>query len=98
MESANSSTCEGEALDAYVNCFDYFFEQSLPLLFHHMKREGLSSDMFLLDWHLTLFIRLPLPLDCAAHVWDVFLGADETLWTAVLSACCVYCARLSTMG
>ena len=87
-----------EALDAYVNCFDYFFEQSLPLLFHHMKREGLSSDMFLLDWHLTLFVK-PLPLDCAARVWDVFLGADETYGLRIaLGILRLFAPELSTMG
>lgn len=65
-----------EALDAYVQCFDYFFEQSLPLLFAHLRKEGVTSDMFLLDWHLTLFVK-PLPLDVAARVWDCFLAGDE---------------------
>ncbi len=65
-----------EALDAYVQCFDYFFEQSLPLLFGHLRKEGVMSDMFLLDWHLTLFVK-PLPLDAAARVWDCFLAGDE---------------------
>ena len=87
-----------EALDAYVNCFDYFFEQSLPLLYHHLKREGLSSDMFLLDWHLTLFVK-PLPLDCAARVWDVFLGADETYGLRIALGILRLCApELSTMN
>ncbi len=86
-----------EALDAYVNCFDYFFEQSLPLLYHHLKREGLSSDMFLLDWHLTLFVK-PLPLDCAARVWDIFLGADETYGLRIaLGILRLFAPELSTM-
>ena len=87
-----------EALDAYVNCFDYFFEQSLPLLHHHMKREGVSSDMFLLDWHLTLFVK-PLPLDAAARVWDVFLGADEMCGMRIaLGILRLYAPELSTMN
>jgi hypothetical protein len=60
----------------YVHCFDHFFEQSLPLLFTHMRQQGLSSEMFLLDWHLTLFAKA-LPLDVAARVWDCYLAGGE---------------------
>jgi len=60
----------------YVHCFDHFFEQSLPLLFTHMRQQGLTSEMFLLDWHLTLFAKA-LPLDVAARVWDCYLAGGE---------------------
>ena len=61
---------------AYVHCFDHFFELSLPLLFSHMRSQGLSSEMFLMDWHLTLFAKA-LPLDVAARVWDCYLAGGE---------------------
>jgi hypothetical protein len=86
-----------EALDAYVQCFDYFFEQSLPMLFSHLKKEGVSSDMFLLDWHLTLFVK-PLPLDAAARVWDCFLAGDEMYGMRIaLGILRLYAPELSSM-
>lgn len=87
-----------EALDAYVQCFDYFFEQSLPLLFVHLRKEGVTSDMFLLDWHLTLFVK-PLPLDAAARVWDCFLAGDEMYGLRIaLGILRLYAPELSGMN
>ena len=38
----------------------------------NMKEEGVTSEMFLMDWNLSLFTRA-LPLEVAANVWDMFL-------------------------
>jgi hypothetical protein len=65
-----------EKIERYVNCFDHFFHTSLPLLFKHMTDQGLSSEMFLLDWHLTIYAKA-LPLDVAARVWDCYLSGGE---------------------
>lgn len=65
-----------EHVDRYVSCFDYFFQQSLPLLFAHLKTEAVDSDMFLLDWYLSIFAKA-LPLEVAARVWDWYLAEGE---------------------
>jgi hypothetical protein len=44
--------------DAYVMCFDFFFKQHLPLLYVHMKNEGVTSEMYLMDWNLALFAKV----------------------------------------
>ncbi len=41
-----------------------------------MRSQELSSEMFLLDWHLTIFAKA-LPLDVAARVWDCYLAGGE---------------------
>ncbi len=46
------------AVDAYVRCFDHFFKKLLPLLFHHLRQEGVTSEMFLMDWNLSLFTKV----------------------------------------
>ena len=63
-------------VERYVRYFDHFFEQSLPLLFAHVRSQGLTSEMFLMDWHLTVFSKA-LPLDVAARVWDCYLAGGE---------------------
>jgi hypothetical protein len=60
----------------YVVCFDHFFQLKLPLLFAHMRQQDLSSEMFLMDWHLTLFAKA-LHFDAAARVWDCYLAGGE---------------------
>ena len=65
-----------EHVDAYVACFDHFFQQSLPLLFNHLRSECVSSEMFLLDWYLAMFTKA-LPLEVAARVWDCYLAEGE---------------------
>ena len=82
----------------YVQCFDYFFQQNLPTLFSHMHDQGLSSEMFLLDWHLTLFAKA-LPLDVAARVWDCYLAGGELFsMRCALGILRLYAQRLCSMS
>ncbi len=41
-----------------------------------MRSEGVTSEMFLMDWNLSLFTKA-LPLEVAAQVWDVYLYEGE---------------------
>lgn len=65
-----------EAIDAYVSCFDFFFEENLPLLAAHLKECGVTSEMYLMDWNLALFAKA-LPLEAAARIWDCYLVEGE---------------------
>ena len=65
-----------EAIDKYVECFDFFFEAHLPTLYHHMREEGLTSEMYLMDWNLALFSKA-LPLEAASRIWDCYLVEGE---------------------
>ena len=61
-----------DAIDKYVNLFNYFFEETLPLLYSYMTEAGITSEMYLLDWNLSLFSKA-LPLEAAARIWDIYL-------------------------
>jgi Rab-GTPase-TBC domain len=61
----------------FVGIFDEYFKLKLPQLFNHMMSEQISSEMFLIDWNLTLFSKA-LSLESAARVWDCFLLDGET--------------------
>eukprot|EP00981_Chlorochromonas_danica_P013757 scaffold6837_cov171-Ochromonas_danica.AAC.4 len=47
-----------DSIDAYVRCFDHYFKKLLPLLFNHLRAEGVTSEMFLMDWNLSLFTKV----------------------------------------
>ncbi|KAG7255638.1 hypothetical protein CRUP_016261 [Coryphaenoides rupestris] len=53
-----------------------FFEENLPKLFAHFKKNKLTPDIYLIDWIFTLYSK-SLPLDVACRVWDVFCRDGE---------------------
>ncbi|KAI3365033.1 hypothetical protein L3Q82_010086 [Scortum barcoo] len=60
----------------YFGTFQVFFEESLPRLFLHFLSSGLTPDLYLMDWILSLYTK-PLPLDVTCRVWDVFFRDGE---------------------
>lgn len=39
----------------YFAAFEVFFEENLPKLFTHFKNNNLSSDIYLIDWWVSMF-------------------------------------------
>ncbi|XP_064420143.1 TBC1 domain family member 14 isoform X1 [Latimeria chalumnae] len=60
----------------YFAAFEVFFEENLPKLFAHFKKNNLTPDIYLIDWIFTLYSK-SLPLDLACRVWDVFCRDSE---------------------
>ncbi|XP_018098522.1 TBC1 domain family member 14 isoform X1 [Xenopus laevis] len=60
----------------YFAAFEVFFEENLPKLFIHFKKNNLTPDIYLIDWIFTLYSK-SLPLDLACRVWDVFCRDGE---------------------
>lgn len=56
--------------------FDHLFQKYLPQLYQHLLTESISSEIFLLDWALTLFSKA-MPINVAARLWDVYLLEGE---------------------
>ncbi|XP_069850221.1 TBC1 domain family member 14 isoform X2 [Dipodomys merriami] len=68
----------------YFAAFEVFFEENLPKLFAHFKKNNLTPDIYLIDWIFTLYSK-SLPLDLACRVWDVFCrDGEEFLFRAAL--------------
>ncbi|XP_061664562.1 TBC1 domain family member 14 isoform X2 [Syngnathoides biaculeatus] len=62
----------------YFAAFEVFFEENLPKLFAHFKKNNLTPDIYLIDCK-------SLPLDLASRVWDVFCrDGDEFLFRTAL--------------
>ncbi|XP_054454848.1 TBC1 domain family member 12-like isoform X2 [Anoplopoma fimbria] len=60
----------------YFGAFQVFFQETLPRLFLHFRSSGVTPDLYLMDWILSLYMK-PLPLDVACRVWDVFFRDGE---------------------
>lgn len=48
-------------------------EQSLPLLYAHMRKEDISTDSYSTQWYTTLFVP-SLPYEYTLKIWDLFLA------------------------
>uniref|UniRef100_A0A8C9SSG7 TBC1 domain family member 14 n=1 Tax=Scleropages formosus TaxID=113540 RepID=A0A8C9SSG7_SCLFO len=67
-----------------------FFEENLPKLFAHFKKNNLTPDIYLIDWIFTLYSK-SLPLDLACRVWDVFCrDGEEFLFRTALGVLKLY--------
>eukprot|EP00602_Paraphysomonas_sp_CaronLab_P008488 CAMPEP_0185028716 /NCGR_PEP_ID=MMETSP1103-20130426/14654_1 /TAXON_ID=36769 /ORGANISM="Paraphysomonas bandaiensis, Strain Caron Lab Isolate" /LENGTH=322 /DNA_ID=CAMNT_0027563225 /DNA_START=110 /DNA_END=1078 /DNA_ORIENTATION=- len=65
-----------ELMSPYVETFNYFFSRHLPGLRHHMIEEGVASEVFLLDWNLSLFAKAA-PVPVATRLWDSYMVEGE---------------------
>ncbi|XP_047439580.1 TBC1 domain family member 14 isoform X2 [Mugil cephalus] len=81
----------------YFAAFEVFFEENLPKLFAHFKKNNLTPDIYLIDWIFTLYSK-PLPLDLACRVWDVFCrDGEEFLFRTALGLLRLYQDVLTCM-
>jgi len=72
-----------KAMNHHVQVFCHFFAQELPALSKHFSAIGVTPDMFLYEWVLTVFCR-SLPLDIVHRIWDSFLLHPAFLFRASL--------------
>jgi hypothetical protein len=63
-------------INGHLSVYDALFKESLPKLFVHFQREEVLSEMYMIDWLLTLYSR-SMPIDIAARVWDLYLCEGE---------------------
>lgn len=81
---------EQQMMTVYYSVYEEFFRENLGNLFIHFSKQGLSSDLYLVDWIYTLFSK-SLPLDIACRVWDVFLrDGEEFLFRTALGILRMY--------
>lgn len=72
-----------EAIDAYVLCFNHYFQRLLPLLYQHMSSEGIVPEMYLMDWIMSLFTKV----DDRCWCMDGWVDRGMEGW---LSKVCIY--------
>jgi len=67
---------EQEAMKAFYETFDFYFQSHLPELYNHFKEQKLTSELFMIDWIYTLFTKV-LPLEISTRVLDQLLRDGE---------------------
>jgi len=83
-----------DKMSEYYSSFSSQLSAQLPALAAHFSRLGLRSDLYLLDWLMTLFSRC-LPLDVTCRIWDLIFRDGETfLIKAALGILALYEDRL----
>jgi len=65
-----------KTIQRYLAALDSVVAEFTPAVARHLKSLEISSDLFIMDWFLTLFSK-SLPLDVAGRLWDVFLCDGE---------------------
>ena len=60
------------SMAGHLQIFDGLFQKRMPKLHRHFSDQGVTHEMFLFNWLLTVFAKA-LPIDVAARVWDSFL-------------------------
>ncbi len=66
--------------------FEYFFEQQLPEIFNMFRENCATTDLYLLNWLMTLFAK-SLPIDIATRVWDNYLVVGESFMIRLVMLC-----------
>jgi len=66
---------DGSKIRRYFGFFDELLKEQVPIVHSHFERLGITPDMYLVDWLLTILAK-PLPLDVAARVWDCYIFYD----------------------
>ena len=67
---------EKSKIDVHLDVYQSLFSERLPKLAKHFKTEGVQSDMYMIDWLMTLYSR-SMPMNVAARVWDLYLCEGE---------------------
>lgn len=60
----------------YFETYEEFFEENMPVLYSHFRKNKVTPDLYITDWIFALYSK-SLPLDVACRVWDVFCRDGE---------------------
>lgn len=68
---------EAATIASYSHVFKTLLRETVPDVSEHLNHIGMSIEMFLLDWILTIFSK-SLPIDIASRIWDVYILEGDT--------------------
>eukprot|EP00931_Biecheleriopsis_adriatica_P075388 TRINITY_DN49259_c0_g1_i1.p1 TRINITY_DN49259_c0_g1~~TRINITY_DN49259_c0_g1_i1.p1 ORF type:complete len:917 (-),score=167.24 TRINITY_DN49259_c0_g1_i1:81-2831(-) len=80
-------TLEPRAVACRARVFGQLCAQQLPEVAHCIVSVGLTAEMFLIEWFMTIFSKC-LNVDVASVVWDLFLLDGEVI---------LYCTALALL-
>jgi TBC1 domain family member 14 len=56
--------------------FRNILHHNCPMICEHIEDEGITAQMYLLEWFMTLFVK-SLNIDVSSRVWDLFILEGE---------------------
>ncbi|KAG0045973.1 GTPase-activating protein [Gryganskiella cystojenkinii] len=77
-------TPEMNALQLHLYQFEQLMEETVPIVFKHLRNQGIRSTMYASQWFMTLF-AYKFPLDLVYRVYDIILveGVEALLRFAI---------------
>jgi len=85
-----------EKIHKYMEALDVVMAKEVPKVHRRLKDLGITSEIFMIDWVLTLYSK-SLPLDVAARVWDAtFLEGAVFVFQTALGILHMYSNLLET--
>lgn len=81
----------------YLTVHERLLSEEMPALHAHFKHYGIESDLYMINWVMSLYCRA-LPLDLVTRIWDVYvLDGDVAIFRAALGILRMFMTRLLKM-
>lgn len=81
----------------YLTVHERLLNEEMPSLHAHFKKQGIESDLYMINWVMSLYCRA-LPLDLVTRIWDVYvLDGDVAIFRAALGILRLFMPRLLKM-
>ncbi|KAI0567435.1 Rab-GTPase-TBC [Gracilaria domingensis] len=81
----------------YLAVHDKLLNEEMPALYSHFKNHGINSDLYMINWIMSLYCRA-LPLDLVTRIWDIYvLDGDVAIFRAALGLLRLFMSRLLKM-
>lgn len=81
----------------YMMVHEKLMSEEMPNLYSHFKQYGIESDLYMINWVMSLYCRA-LPLDLVTRIWDLYvLDGDVAIFRAALGILRLFMPRLLKM-
>lgn len=75
--------------------FEEILEYNIPEVCENFKKNGVSTDLYLIEWIMTIFSK-NLNVDLAARIWDLYMiEGIKAIYQASISILTIYKDKLS---
>lgn len=82
----------------YLTIHEKLLGEEMPLLHAHFKQHGIESNLYMINWVMSLYCRA-LPLEFVTRIWDVYiLDGDIAIFRAALGILRLFMPKLLEMN
>lgn len=81
----------------YLLVHEKFLEEEMPNLSNHFKKHGIESDLYMINWVMSLYCRA-LKLEIVTRIWDLYvLDGDVAIFRSALGILKLFMNKLLAM-